>query len=90
MFHADGQTGMTKKVVTLRNFANAPKSFKLKLRRTLCVAVGQISLPATDKPHYVMFCNNNLHDHLKETAGFTRVIDDRPPTFIAQTLQAYN
>jgi len=51
---------------SLHNFGNAPKSFKLKLHRTLCVTVGLISLPATDKPHYVMFCNNNnLHDHLK-------------------------
>ena len=29
-------------------------------------------------------------DDFKEMAGFTRVIDYRPPTFIAQTLQAYN
>ena len=26
MFHADGQTDMTKLTVTFRNFANAPKS----------------------------------------------------------------
>ena len=26
MFHADGQTAMTKLTVTFRNFANAPKS----------------------------------------------------------------
>jgi len=25
LFHADGWTDMTKKIVTLRNFANAPK-----------------------------------------------------------------
>jgi len=26
MFHADGQTDMTKLIVAFRNFANAPKS----------------------------------------------------------------
>ena len=62
----DGRTDMTKQIVTSRNFANAPKSFKLKLNRTLCVAEGLISLPASDKPHYVISCNNKLHDHLKD------------------------
>ena len=28
MFHADGQTDMTKLIVVFRNFANAPKSEK--------------------------------------------------------------
>jgi hypothetical protein len=82
--------GSTNIKFALRNFMNAPKSFKLKLLRTLCVAVGLLSLPVTYKPHYVTLCNNNLRDHLTEIAGFTRFIDDRPPTFIAQTLQHYN
>ena len=85
-----GQTDRHDPAVTFRNIANAPKSFKIKLHQTLSDAVGLISLPATDKSYYVTFCNNNFHDHLKEVSGITRVIDDRPPTCIAQTLQADN
>ena len=35
LFHADGETDMTKLIVAFRNFANAPKTTNWNYRKTL-------------------------------------------------------
>jgi hypothetical protein len=47
-FYADGQTDMTKLIVAIRNFANAPKANQLKLYKEITAVCSQIHTKHTN------------------------------------------
>ena len=57
-FHADVQTNMTKLTVAFRNFANAPKSGKAKLRHIATAHTMRITNPVTRPSQRKVIINN--------------------------------